>query len=367
MMPATINLPLHYGQCPPWLFEKMKRLSLLISDVIISEYGTKEFLTRLAHPMFFQAFGCVLAFDWHSSGLTTTVCGALKEALNGGGLGIAVCGGKGKTSRKTLEEIDRFGEELSLSDSTINQLKKASRLAARVDNNCIQDGYDLYHHAILFDDKGRWTIIQQGMNDASGYARRYHWSTTENFVDSPPDVIIGNEENDVLNTVSAKSEETRKVSVDLVRDNPQRLRKYFTGQTTLFDDEIEERKHYTMPSRHSLSECNLSEEDWKMLNAAYEYQPRNYEELIALRGIGKKKIRALALLAKLLYGTELDWKDPVKYSWAHGGKDGWPHPVDKETYESSISFLKEIIEKNDVNKKATLKNLAATSSASWRC
>ena len=300
-----MHLPLHPGKCPPWLFGRMKKLSKALSELIIFEYGSKEFLRRLSDPLFFQSMGCVLGFDWHSSGLTTTVCGAMKEAL-ADEHEVAACGGKGKTSKKAPFDIEKNADRYSLSDSKTEKLKKASKMTAKVDSSCVQDGYGLYHHIFFMDEKGGWTVVQQGLSDEKGWARRYHWYSTDNFVENPEESIMGDGSDETLNLVGVSSEEARKISVDLVKDNPARLRKYFTGQTTLFDND------YKMPKRHEILGSDLSERDWKTLGTVHEHQPRNYEELVSLRGVGKKKLRALALISKLVYGSELDWKDPVK-------------------------------------------------------
>ncbi len=354
MKTGSVDLPLHPGKCPAWLFKRMRPLTKAISQIIIDNYGTRALLARISDPMFFQALSCVIAFDWHSSGVTTTTCGAIKEALTED-MGLVACGGKGKTSRKTPEEINRFGESFSLSDSRISQLQKSSRLSAKVDSSAVQDGYDLYHHSFLFDEKGNWAVVQQGMNAANRYARRYHWFNEQQFVDDPKTKIAGSKEKEVLNLVSGESEDTRKASVDLVKDNPYRLRKYFDGQTTLFDEE-----HHSFPKRHEILTNDLTKQDWQMLHHAYELQPGNYEELVALKGMGGRKLRALALVSKLVHGTKLDWKDPVKYSFAHGGKDGIPYPVDKQTYDHSIEFLRDVINEMNANEKQNaLRRLAS--------
>jgi len=332
MRTGSVDLPLHPGKCPRWLFGRMRKLAHAVSEIIIDEHGTGEYLFRLSNPMFFQSLGCTLGFDWHSSGLTTTVCGAIKEALSED-MGVVACGGKGKTSRKTPDEIAEKSEKLGVSTKRTEKLLKATKLSAKVDSNCIQDSYCLYHHTFLFDENGTWTVIQQGMHDAKGYARRYHWFDTNNFVEAPPNEIIGFEEKTVLNLVSDESEETRKASVDLVKDNPIHLQKYVEGQSTLFGE-------IKLPKRHEILNCDLTERDWRMLQNAYEMQPGNYEELVALRGMGAKGLRSLALVSKLIYGAEPDWKDPVKYSFAHGGKDGIPYPVNRKVYDESIEFLR---------------------------
>jgi len=328
----------------------MRRLAGALSEVIIDEYGTEEYLRRLSNPTFFQSFICVSGMDWHSSGGTTTLSAAIKLALADLDLGIVGCGGKGKTSRKTSEEIEKYGEVFSLSDSKIDMLRKSSRMAARVDQNCVQDGYQLYHHTFLFDENGAWTVIQQGMHDESRYARRYHWFDADSFVENPPNEIIGFEEEKVLNLVSNDSEETRKASVDLIKDNPVHLQKYVEGQRTLFGET-------KMPKRHEIMNCDLTKRDWRMLQNAYEMQPGNYEELVGLKGMGAKGLRSLALVSKLIYGTDADWKDPVKYSFAHGGKDGIPYPVNRKVYDESIDFLRNAFIDAKIEKKEKLKAL----------
>ncbi|MEW6036031.1 MAG: DUF763 domain-containing protein [Candidatus Micrarchaeota archaeon] len=352
MRTGTIDLPLHGGKCPPWLFWRMRSLAREISRIIIDSYGTKELLSRLADPMFFQAFSCAIGFDWHSSGTTTTACGALKEALTPE-MGVMAAGGKGRASRNALDELSSRCQIFGLDSAP---LVKASVMSAKVDGCCIQDGYELYHHSFFFDEKGNWAVVQQGLDDASGYARRYHWLNASSFVDDPPDKIAGVPKPETLNLVSKDSAEARKISVELVNDNPVHLRKYLTGQTTLLDD------HRRLPQRHEILRCDLTERDWKLLNDAYDLQPQNYEELVCLRGMGKKKLRALALLSKLIHGTELDWKDPVKYSFAHGGKDGIPYPVDRESYDHTIRFLRDAIDGIGLKEKSgALVRLAAIS------
>ncbi|MEM4165892.1 MAG: DUF763 domain-containing protein [Candidatus Bilamarchaeaceae archaeon] len=350
---GSIDLPLHFGKCPRWLFKRMKKLSGEIIFAIIDEYGTKELLFRLSNPLFFQALGCVLGFDWHSSGLTTTVSAALKEG-SGNESGIAFCGGKGKTSRKTPEEIEFKANEFGFSDKKIETLIKATRLSAKVDNSCIQDGYQLYHHLFVFDEDGNWAVIQQGLNEDSGYARRYHWFNSDSFVDSPKESIIGIKKHNVLNLVSDKSREVRKTSVDIVKDNPVHLKNELNSQQTLFG-------HFVMPQRHEILSLDINERDWKILHEIYEQQPKDYEELVSLKGVGGKTLRSLALLSKIIYGCEADWEDPIKYSFAHGGKDGIPYPVDKKNYDSSIEFLRNLIEERKIGGeryKETLRRLA---------
>jgi hypothetical protein len=334
------DLPLHYGKAPRWLFTRMVKLSRAIVDTIIFEYGQGELLRRLSDPFWFQAFGCLIGFDWHSSGLSTTTCGALKMAISPEEHGIVVAGGKGKTSRKAPEEIAKWGEILSLSDEKIERLKYSSRMSAKVDESCVQDYYSIYTHSFIFSEKGEWCTVQQGMKDK--YARRYHWlsDNLKSFVEEPHSGICGERvENKVLDLTARESGETRKVSLDLVRDNPESLRKHFSGQSLLTEFD-----NISLTARHEILNVDISKRGWEFLKNAYELQPQNYEKLVSLRGIGAKSLRALALLSDLLYGTAPSWKDPVKYSFAHGGKDGIPYPVDRQVYDSTIDILRNAVE-----------------------
>ena len=340
------NLPLHGGHAPRWLFNRMVKLAKAITSIIIEEYGSREFLMRLSDPFWFQSFSCILGFDWHSSGTTTTTCAALKNAINPEEHGMFVAGGKGKASRKTSLEL-KNAEELFNIDA--QDLIRASCLVAKVDNSCIQDSYQLYHHSFIVDEKGEWAVIQQGLNSKRGYARRYHWSSQnlEDFVEEPHTGIASPiREKNVLNMTAAKSRNARNISLDLVCDN---IQKYITGQTTLYNYSILE-----MPPQH---EINLSERDLQVFQRAYELQPRDYEELILVKGMGPKKIRALALLSDLVYGEPPSWEDPVKYTYAHGGKDGYPYPVERGVYDNTIQFLEEAVHDSKLEKEDKLRAL----------
>jgi hypothetical protein len=359
---GVTNLPLHGGAAPRWLFNRMVKLSGGICDAILLDFGPDEMLRRLSDPYWFQAFSCVLGFDWHSSGTTTTTCGALKIALNPREHGIKVCGGKGRTSRNTLDEIDQTAEVFSLSTKDIEQLKYSSRMSAKVDNSLIQDDYRLYHHCLIFDEKGDWTVIQQGMNDS--YARRYQWLSegVKSFVEEPHSGIASDDiKPDVLDMTAKESYKTQDVSLDLILDGPEHLRQYFgkKNQTRLNDftgsrlDNLSGRRvnELSLPPRHHIINMDITEKGMKVLKEAYELQPSSYEELVSLRGIGPQKIRALALVSDLVYGTRPSWCDPVKYSFAHGGKDGFPFPVDRDTYDKSISTLKDAVESARIGEK----------------
>lgn len=352
MARRTAELPLHSGSAPRWLFDRMERLGRAISEVIIHEFGREVLLNRLADPYWFQAFGCVLGFDWHSSGLTTTTMGALKEALDPQEHGVAVVGGKGATSRKTPDELGAVDEQFNFG-STLDDLQAASRLSAKVDNACIQDEYSLYHHTFVVTEDADWCVVQQGMDGAT--ARRYHWRSTEfeTYVDAPQSGICSmDNRTEVLDLVAPMSEETRQVSLDLVKENPRRLQRYSqsVNQTALSafsgpDVDLE------MPAHHELRVDDLTERSIEQLQNAYEIQPNDYEELLGVNGIGPGALRALALIAELIYGTESSWEDPAKYAWAHGGKDGTPHPVDRERYEQSITMLQTALDELSVGRE----------------
>jgi len=369
------DLPLHYGNCPKWLFSSMKNLSKKISELIIEEFGEEEFLNRLSDPYWFQAFGCVLGFDWHSSGLTTTTTAALKEIFNssvGTNFNIGVAGGKGKTSKKAPKEIIELGDRLNLNSNRIEDLIKASRLSAKVDNSVLQDGFQLYHHVFFFT-KNSWIVIQQGMHSNNTYARRYHWISKENldFLNEPHSAIVSDVKTETLNLASKKSNETRKVSLDLVKENPVHLKKYskFDFNTTnlrtkkqenqkILDDFLKpepKMKFLKMPKTH-FPKFKI-DFDFKTLLKAYETQPESYEELVLIKGFGKKNLRSLALISNLIYGTELDWEDPVKYSFAHGGKDGWPYPVDTNLINENINFLNDSIKSLKIGNSTKLSAL----------
>lgn len=347
---GTAKLPLHNGSAPRWLFDRMESLGREISRAVIDEHGQEELLKRLSDPYWFQSFGCVLGFDWHSSGLTTTTMGALKEALELEEHGIKVAGGKGSTSRKTPEEIE---ETECLKTSNIESLKQVSRTSAAVDNNCLQDSYELYHHTVVFTEQGDWCVVQQGMN--SSHARRYHWfsGTADNYVEEPQEAICAMEKRtEALNLSSTDSGETRQVSLDLVKDDPRHLKRYVNGQTSL--DNFRELE---MPDHHWLRSSDITERSIEQLRNAYELQPENFEQLVNVEGVGRKSLRALAMIAELVHGSENDWNDPAKYSYAHGGKDGTPHPVNRERYDNSIETLKRTLDSSGAEKREKEKAL----------
>ena len=350
-------MPLHAGKCPPWLFSRMKRLAKVITEFIVFEYGREEFLRRISDPFFFQALSCVLGYDWHSSGTTTVTMGALKEALDPEEFGLAVCGGKGRVSRRTPSEIERVAEIFSLSTARTEELQYASRMAAKVDNACLQDGYQLYHHCFVLSEDGDWAVVQQGMHER--LARRYHWLSEDlhSFVKEPHSGIIGERREEVVLDMTAReSGGTRETSLDLVLDDPRRLAGlvWEAEQRSLDDYLARSPQVFTliMPTQHTISE--LTERTMAALRRAYELQPGSYEELVAIRGIGPKAVRALALVSDLIYGKPPSWRDPAKYSFAHGGKDGVPYPVDRRTYQKTIEILESATQAAKVGQKERL-------------
>ena len=335
------ELPLHGGKAPPWLFRRMQGLSKAIVEVILDQYGLDQLFARLADPYWFQAFGCVLGYDWHSSGVTTVVTGVLKSVLSPQEHGVAVAGGKGRASTKAPGEIKLLAEEFGLSEEKSRSLIYSSRMSAKVDNTAIQAGYPLYHHAFFLRKDGEWLVIQQGMNTADRVARRYHWHSNhlKSYVVEPHDAIVGDKFHErVLDMTARDSDAARRTSVDLINDGPERLRRMIsqapTNQATLTSWIGDGYEDLRMPWRI----------DWKALKKAYETQPRNYEELLAVKGVGPAAVRGLALVSETVYGEKPSWRDPVRYSFAYGGKDGVPFPVNRRAMDQSIQFLHQALE-----------------------
>lgn len=335
------HLPLHNGRAPRWLFERMVPLSREILIFLVSEFGRMEALRRLSDPYWFQAFGCVLGFDWHSSGLTTTVCGAIKEGLRGTEkeIGIYASGGKGATSRKTPAEItascDRLGRDPG-------PLIYASRTSAKVDSAAVQDGYQLYHHAFFFTADGDWCVVQQGMSDETSMARRYHWLSegVESYVNEPHAAICCERAATTLNLVSADSSGVRRASAIIASERPE-----VTLNALQFLPSLD------MPRRHNVMPADINPRYLqKILLRTYETAPCDFETLLGIKGVGAKTLRALALTAELIYGTAASRKDPARFSFAHGGKDGTPYPVDRKTYDTTIEVMHRALNRANVGR-----------------
>jgi hypothetical protein len=349
------NLPLHHGKAPRWLFKRMVLLSTSIIEIILYEYGKDILLRRLSDPYWFQALSCVLGFDWHSSGTTTVTCGALKEAIEPEEFGIVLVGGKGKASNNTLHQVEKFGDLYNLSTSSIEELKYSSRMAAKIDNTAVQDGYSLYHHVLLFSENNKWAVIQQGINTQTNYARRYHWLSeqVETFVCEPHNAIIGDiHQEKVLDMTSKESGLAQKMSVDLINDGISHLKKDW-AEVTLHENQ-RTLDNWNMPKKNNVSIQYLhmpKSINWNKMEEIYNFQPSNYEQLLSIKGVGSSTVRALALISDLIYGKKPSWSDPIKYSFTVGGKDGVPFPVDRKAMDESTNLLKEGIEKAKIGDK----------------
>ena len=352
---GVANLPLHGGKAPKWLFKRMVKLSQSIIEVISYEYGKDEFIKRLSDPFWFQALSCVLGFDYHSSGCTTVTCGALKEAIKPDEHGFAIAGGKGKTSRKTPEEIEKIGEDFNFTTSKIEEMKYSSRLSAKVDNTAIQDGHDLYHHVFLFTENGKWAVIQQGLCEETKYARRYHWfsENISNFVCDPHNAIIGEKtEDNVLNMASKDSVSCQKTCADLVCDHPRHIVNDWASLTRVNSQTILDEWNNTESIDKKIVCLDMPRSiNWNKMREIYDFQPKNYEELLSLHGVGPKTVRALALISALIYDDKPSWRDPVKYNFTVGGKDGVPFPVDRKAMDESTEIIKTGIEQAKVGYK----------------
>ena len=357
---GVANLPLHGGRAPKWLFNRMVKLSQGIIDVILLEYGKDEFIKRISDPFWFQSLSCVLGYDWHSSGCTTVTCGALKEALKPEEYGIAIAGGKGKTSRKTPQQIEEIGETFNFSDSKIKELQYSSRMSAKIDNTAIQDGHNLYHHVFLFTEQGKWAVIQQGMNSDTNYARRYHWSSDafNEFLCDPHNAIIGEKtEDNVLNMTSKDSISCQKTCVDLVCDHPRHIINDWASLTRVGNQTVLDEWNGSNNTNKNIICLDMPRSiNWNKLRELYDFQPKNYEQLIEMRGVGPNTVRGLALISDLIYGDRPSWLDPVeKYSFAFGGKDGIPRPVDRKAMDESTKIIKQGLQQAKIGDKEKLR------------
>jgi hypothetical protein len=322
------DLPLHGGRVPPWLAQRMEKIGTAIVESIVLHYGASELLSRIGDPYWFQAFGCVMGMDWHSSGITTSVLGALKRGLNprARDLGIFVCGGRGKQSRKTPEELLAVAERETLDGAA---LVKTSRLTAKIDNNAIADGFQLYLHSFLVTPTGDWAVVQQGMNQRTGQARRYHWhsASVRDFACEPHTGIVGEHEGEILNLVDRRAKTAQDALLTIAAQAP---------ETTLRDV-----RALIMPRHHDVRREDV---DLKRLGAilavSYDRQLRDFTSLLLLENLGPRTLQSLALVAEVIHGAPTRFSDPARFSFAHGGKDGHPFPVPLETYDESLSVLR---------------------------
>jgi hypothetical protein len=380
---ATFGLD--YGKCPRWLFERMVALGRQMTLAIAEEEGPDEYIRRLADPVWFQSLGTVLAFDWNASGLTTILTAALKEAIRGQerGLGIFICGGKGKTSLKTPDEIKLWSERINLAPDNSKSLVYNSRMAAKVDSALVQDGFVIYHHTFFFTKNGAWTVVQQGMNTANQTARRYHWHSknVKDLVCEPHTGISSQiKSKNALDLTARSSTKNRQTSRELVTSGSFNtlmkdlllLSKYCTplSQTAEISDKIGQQrlKFLNLENKefawHPVVHENFAKSKYlqKILWRLCDQKPENFEKLLAQEGVGPKTIRALSLVAEVLYGAKPSYQDPARYSFAHGGKDGTPYPVDRETYDKTIETMKKYVAKSRLpftEKQKSLKKLDA--------
>ncbi|HEX3168596.1 MAG TPA: DUF763 domain-containing protein [Chitinophagaceae bacterium] len=330
---GSADLPLHYGYVPKWLADRMAKLGFAITEAIILEYGKEEVLRRLSDPFWFQSLGAVMGMDWHSSGITTSVMGALKRAINPHAkeLGIYICGGKGRFSKETPAELIKIGNTTGLN---ANELVRCSKLSAKVDNTAIQDGFQLYTHNFIVTDTGKWTVVQQGMQPDSKTARRYHWhsDTIKSFVEEPHTGICGINQGMILNLTDGTAHTTRESVLKVTHDKPELIMKEF--------------QQLLMPFHHDVL---ASDVDLKRLGSilwlAFEERPNNFEELLLLQGVGPRTIQSLTLVSEVIHGTPSRFKDPARFSFAHGGKDGHPFPVPTKVYDETIQTLQTAVHK----------------------
>lgn len=330
---GSADLPLHYGYVPKWLAERMAKLGLAITEAILADYGSKEVLRRFSDPFWFQSMGAVMGMDWHSSGITTSVMGALKRAINPHSkeLGIYICGGKGKFSKETPQELLNIAGSTGLNGA---ELVRCSKLSAKVDNTAIQDGFQLYTHNFIVNQAGNWTVVQQGMRTADKTARRYHWHSDNirSFVEEPHTGICGINQGNILNLTAMEAGITRKGIIDLTHTKPDTLTREF--------------RELVMPGHHDVraEDVNLKKLG-SILWMAHELQPQNFEELLLLKGVGPRTVQSLALVSEVIHGTPSRFKDPARFSFAHGGKDGHPFPVPLKVYDETISTLQTAVHK----------------------
>jgi len=359
MRTGLASFPLDYGICPKWLFERMTRLSRSITQAIVAEFGAEEFLKRLSDPVWFQSLGSVLAFDWNSSGLTTTTCGALKMGIWGmeKDLGLFVCGGKGKTSRKTPTQIIEWADRLNFSQNLADKLVYSSKISAKVDNTAIQDGFQLYHHTFIFTKKGNWAVVQQGMNEQVGQARRYHWlsENVNDYIEEPHTGISSNIKVKPLNLTAKQSKKNKEISTELVKDGYKTLlsdleliKEKQTGQKNLFRT-LEMPDDTVLPQLTGDLDFTRSKYLNKILFQVHEKSPQNFEQLLMSEGVGPMTIRALSLVSELIYGAKPSYEDPARYSFAFGGKDGVPFPVNRPVYDKTLDVIEKGIKKAQIS------------------
>ena len=335
-------MPLHGGYVPRWLADRMTRLGAAIVETILLEYGHSEFLSRLSDPFWFQALGSVMGMDWHSSGITTSVMGALKRGLNprASELNLFVCGGRGKQSRNTPRELLEISDRCGLNGE---ELVRTSRLTAKIDNGCIADGFQIYLNSFVVTAAGEWAVVQQGMNDATGLARRYHWhsAAVRDFVDEPHTGIVGQPQGEIMNLVDGRAEPARLALLEIAHDLPDRT--------------LEQVRHLKTPDHHDVRVENV---DLKRLGSvlavAYDRDLRTLADLLLVENVGPRTLQTLAMVAEVVHGTPVRFSDPARFSFAMGGKDRHPFPVPLKTYDQAIDVLRTALDKSKADGREKL-------------
>ena len=349
------DLPLHVGTVPKWLADRMMQMGTLIVESIIENFGKKEVLVRLSDPLWFQSLGAVMGMDWHSSGITTSVMYALKRGINSKAreFGLCICGGRGKYSRKTPDELQFLADATGL-DGT--KLINSSKLVAKVDSTAVQDGFQLYMHNFILSSEGDWTVVQQGMNVNTKTARRYHWSSENlrSFIEEPHSGITGENEGLILNLTDRNAKSTRERILSFTKENPDRMiseiKNIMKHENSIY--EINRQRTITMPAHHDVKaeDVNLKRLG-AVLATAYEAEPKDFESLLLTQGLGPRTIQSLTLVSEIIYGTPSRFEDPARFSFAHGGKDGHPFPVPLKVYDESIRVLHESIARSKLGYK----------------
>jgi hypothetical protein len=361
---GSADLPLHGGRVPAWLATRMARLGAIIAEAIVHHYGRDEFLRRMANPFWFQSFGAVMGMDWHSSGITTSVIGALKRGLGPREheLGIHVCGGRGKHSRTTPQELTAIGDRLGLDGAA---LARTSRLVAKVDSAAVQDGFDLYLHGFIIADDGKWTVVQQGMNGGRRLARRYHWLSEglTSFIDDPHASIDGENQGTIVNLADQRAAPSRRAQLDLLADlGPDRLAleaARLDGRKTAPAAPVQEMlPHLVMPAHHDVrGEDVIERRLHATLSAAADRGPQDFAELLLTPGVGARTVQALAMVAEVLHGAPCRFADPARFSLAHGGKDRHPYAVPLKVYDETIGVLKSALARAKLGREEELSAL----------
>lgn len=360
---GSADLPLHGGRVPQWLGQRMTRLGALITEAVVHHYGRDEFLRRMAHPFWFQSFGAVMGMDWHSSGITTSVIGALKRGLTplSAELGIHVCGGRGQHSRRTPDELTTIGDRVGIDGAS---LATTSRLVAKVDSAAVQDGFDLYLHGFIVTDDGKWVVVQQGMNGDRRQARRYHWLSEglESFLDSPHAAIEGREQGRIVNLADRRADASRMSQLEMLSSlGPDRIVSElvsFERRETPLDAAQPMLPHLVMPAHHDVREKDVNMKRLHgTLAAAADRGPADFQQLLLTPGVGARTVKALAMVAEVVHGAPCRFSDPARFSLAHGGKDRHPFPVPLKVYDETIRVMKSAVSKGMLGREEELQAL----------